>query len=357
MRLRTKGIGRRITSLSMAVIMVLSGINMDGLGLVSAKAGTSDAVNIQIPKHEFATKQQLLDECDMNISDEESNSTNMYDTVPAFVLFGTNGERANKWFVAGKDTQNGTDTIALLSDYGFGEPRYFDEDSNAYSTSDVRTFLQSAYNGTDYFNTAQKAMIKKTTYKTLEGTSTSSLEVEGSDYLYLPNLASYNQSQFQYGELRIGAQDGILLTPMYDKFIPLSDVDVSSRFRYWWLRSPVFDATAEGKKVWNYTISPSYCEKKSINVSYGSGDGAIQGAYVIPAIDIDISNVLFASSAARTTGNIDTMLPRSNCENNAMTLRFDGTDVIKGNVGYSANDVTVSKGLGTDETLIIQGFT
>ena len=289
---------KRIISITLAICMVLSFVPITAVAAGGAPSLSS-----------FATKDQLMTEY---MTDSDGKATNI-----GKLVFGKNKDNEpQEWYILGKDTGVSGDNVAVFTSKYISLSQVFNSSPNKrYSGSELRKALNNM--ATSNFTSAERGMMNATTVKTDDYTTSDKLYPLTGDTLL--------------GEtIKAGSSDQIIL------FIS-NYLNGSGGF---WLRSP-------GSK-----------ELYSLFIVY-------KGAYVglsdcrnshevRPAGNLNLSSVLFASSAPAATGSISAGTLSSD---KAMTLRKDGSAKAIGTAKYSLNSIVANKDSNASGTvsLVVQG--
>ena len=221
------------------------------------------------------------------------------DTTIGKIKFGA-GNR--EWAICGKD---GND-LALLSTTDFGTAVY--GTTSNYSTSNFVNKLNSEgenYLSTKYFSTSELAKMQSVTASTNEIVNGYNTPTEVTDKkLYLPN--SENQNSFGASVIYVGSGNNIA--------IDLSKLTGINGFQtnYFWLRSPDFTlnnfvlVARPGDSVGNYFV----------NVNLVS---------VVPAFNLNLPSVIFASAADAASSSYNGVKANGNMTGNTYTVRYAST--------------------------------
>jgi len=278
---------------------------------------------------------------------------------PAKVYFGKNAGNNQEWWIAGSQ---GGDSVTLFAASPLGANQKFD----SYSSGDVSTYTKTysaewgcSYSGstpsevnanhygastlrvalkgleTSCFSTAEQALMQETTIYTNDTkNSTNDTKTDcaysTTDKLY-PAYAEASGNYITVGE---NAPDNLNSGLRIDKEYWGSE--------FFWLRAPhitfIYNAWVAGR------------------VSSVSHSNANREHAVVPAFELNLSSVLFASAAEAassetTNGTI--------ADGAAMTLRLDGRDKTIGTVSYDAasGKIVAQKDAGAAGTvsLVVQG--
>ena len=289
---------KRIISIMLAICMVLSFVPITAVAAGGAPSLSS-----------FATKDQLMTEY---MTGSDGKATNI-----GKLVFGKNkNNEPQEWYILGKDTGVSGDNVAVFTSKYISSSQVFNSSPNKrYSGSELRKALNNM--ATSNFTSAERGMMNATTVKTDDYTTSDKLYPLTGDTLL--------------GEtIKAGSSDQIILDIG-------SYLNGSSGF---WLRSP-------GSK-----------ELYSLFIVY-------KGAYVglsdcrnshevRPAGNLNLSSVLFASSATAATASVSAGTLSSD---KAMTLRKDGSGKAIGTAKYSLNSIVANKDSNASGTvsLVVQG--
>ena len=210
------------------------------------------------------------------------------------------GESDRKWAICGAD---GND-LALISTSQFTTAAYDSTSPYAskYSTSDFVTGIDT-YLSTTYFSETELTKMQDVAVRTLEYDQSGTREANGSTVtlkLYLPDAAS----RYSYGSnsIFVGKDNNIE--------IALSNLSVTTSNGYFWLRSPDF--------------TDDYIALVAIpGGSVDSNDVFDNLVSVVPAFNLNLSSVIFASAAkaASSAGEKTSEMTAS-----TYTLRYAPTD-------------------------------
>ena len=210
------------------------------------------------------------------------------------------GESDRKWAICGAD---GND-LALISTSQFTTAAYDSTSPYAskYSTSDFVTGIDT-YLSTTYFSETELTKMQDVAVRTLEYDQSGTREANGSTVtlkLYLPDAAS----RYSYGSnsIFVGKDNNIE--------IALSNLSVTTSNGYFWLRSPSNTLNHDA-----LVASPGGSVSGDfVDINYVS---------VVPAFNLNLSSVIFASAAkaASSAGEKTSEMTAS-----TYTLRYAPTD-------------------------------
>ena len=291
------------------------------------------------------------------------------------LYFGTNGTDPQKWYILGKDDQvkdkdgNDTDNIAIFAasnittncfykdtsnhDYAGDDDEAYvtgsDKPSsvyaNHYGESNIREALRrmaadgdTTYN---YFTATEKAMMQKT--KVLTHEYSNNRLYTTSDRLYLASVNTSIKKIINVGSAR-ESEGGYAAADEYTS-IKLNNENYWNTGTSFWLRSPYADGDSRA-----LTAIP---KDGSFNRELVSDHISVR-----PASNLNLKDVLFAS-AAPAAASIDAKggtITTSEADQDAMTLRLDGSGKNIGTFTYSTTGITVEHG-STDSkvSLVVQG--
>lgn len=292
----------------------------------------------------FATKEQLLDSFD---TDDTTGK-------PAKrILFGQNGSGAGQeWHIAGKDPAVGnTDGLVLFAasplltaqkfsntidekDYdapagtGYDPPGVVKVKANHYGASDLRKELQRLEGDAAYFSTDEQSLMRDTVvytheykdnniYSTKDKLYAANVDVGSSDPAYI--TVGTNTSDNLNGGLRVKLDPAYCITDLF------------------WLR-------ARGEADENARVV--------LRGAYPSFREVTQELAVVPAFQLDLSSVLFASAvpAAVSEGEVSVN------DGSPFVLRYmAGSEKIgKADLQDGSRSVAVSEVAGTGAYLVVQ---
>ncbi len=294
---------------------------------------------------QFVTKEQLKT---FNTDDNDGSKN------PAKVYFGKNDSNNQEWWIAG--SQNG-DSVTLFAASPLGANQKFDSNySSSDASTETKTYsgdwgcsysgstpsdvnanhygastLRAALKGleTSCFSTVEQGLMQETTIYTND--TKNHCAYSTTDKLYPAYAENYGNIYITVGK---NASDGLNNGLRIEK-------------EYWgsqtfWLRAPTSNT--------NY-IAQLAVPGSSVSRAYVSREYA-----VVPAFELNLSSVLFASAAkAASSGTTNGTI----ADGAAMTLRLDGKDKTIGTVSYDteAGRIVAQKAAGAAGTvsLVVQG--
>ena len=297
--------------------------------VVSADTGTNIAPSV----YQFATKDQLMNNFDLADSTTDKAVQN--------VIFGQTGSgTAQEWFIAGKDPAIESDNIVLFAtsplmavkianyvsytpirfqeayhseddfiltekaqtDYTYAEDSDYSNTSdvycNHYGASMLRSKLKELEKNTDYFNPIEQLLMNKTTITTYD--TKNEVTYNTTDKLY----AAYGDDNSRY--ITVGTNNSESLNSGLT-------IDASHwSIKDFWLRTP-------DNHFLGSTALKAYVDLGDNYSQYVIYDATVMPNYVVPAFDLNLSPVIFASAVPVVTfdGELST--------NRAMTLRYAGS--------------------------------
>ena len=319
MRVR-KRMQRRHHSAKGRIVGLLSGVLTFGMAAGIIPWGTETVLNVQAAEAisepsvtDYATKDKMMD------GPFKTGSNGVGQNIGK-LIFGKNSKgEAQEWYILKKDyfaTQNtlifaaspittGVQFHSTSADYPNGIH------ANYYFSSDLDKLLANMAGDTQFFSTKEQELLRETEINTKDGTAKRKLYALRGSYTTNNNIilaGEYNDIKISIANYCSGSDAG--------KF---------------WLRSAtdMQDADEEEKAQCVLVVDPS--QKKVARA------GLVTEKFdVWPAVDLDLSNVLFASSYDGSNSN----------NRDGMILRLDGKNKDIGTVTYNprTNKVTVERG-------------
>ena len=329
MRVR-KRMQRRHHSVKGRIVGLLSGVLTFGMaaGIIPG-GGTETVLNVQAAEAisepsvtDYATKKQLMDD-----TFKPDYGTGIGTNIGK-LIFGKNSDgTVQKWYILGKDGSISGDNTIIFSDRPIEKEVQFYASTenrlkygstiypNNYLYSDLDSKLQSL-EGTCFSN-QERALMKDTEIKVKTGKDPDIISGSSFRRLYALEADPWKRSEKIYAGRQSATRISIATY--------CSNADTSK----FWLRS-----------ITNETTEPSvYQDVQFVNVAdkkVGGAKTVTEKLDVWPAVDLDMSNILFASS-----------YDGSNINNrDGMILRIDGKNKDIGTVTYNprTNTVTVKPG-------------
>ncbi len=343
--MKRRHLTKKIGSLVLAAAMIITSFPAFGTEVQAAEAGSA-------APGQFVTKGQLKT---FNTDDTDGKN-------PARVYFGKNNGNNQKWWIAGSqkadsvtlfaasplatgqkfdsnyvsDNSN-TATKSYSADWGckYSEGTNIENvNANHYGASTLRNALKRLE--TSCFSTAEQALMQETTLYTNDTKNSTDTDkrincaYSTTDKLY-PAYGEFSGQYITVGENASGdLNNGLRIDKEY------------WGSRNFWLRAP--------------NHSNRYIARVAVPGSSVSNDGVSHGYAVVPAFELNLSSVLFASAAKAassetTNGTI--------ADGTAMTLRLDGGDKTIGTVSYDAEAGRIVAQKDTEAagtvSLVVQG--
>ncbi|RHV47969.1 hypothetical protein DXB46_11575 [Lachnospiraceae bacterium OM04-12BH] len=319
MRVR-KRMQRRYHSVKGRIVGLLSGVLTFGMAAGIIPGGTETVLNVQAAEAinepsvtDYATKDKMMD------GPFKTGSNGVGQNIGK-LIFGKNSKgEAQEWYILKKDyfaTQNtlifaaspittGVQFHSTSADYPNGIH------ANYYFNSDLDKLLANMAGDTQFFSTKEQELLGETEINTKDGKAKRKLYALSGSYTTNNNI--------------------ILAGEYNDIKISIANYCSGSDAGEFWLRSAtdMQDADEEEKAQCVLVVDPS--QKKVARAEL-----VTEKFDVWPAVDLDLSNVLFASS-----------YDGSNINNrDGMILRLDGKNKDIGTVTYNprTNKVTVERG-------------
>lgn len=322
MRVR-KRMQRRYHSVKGRIVGLLSGVLTFGMAAGIIPWGTETVLNVQAAEAinepsvtDYATKEQLMDDT-FKPDDGTGIGTNI-----GKLIFGKNSDgTVQKWYILGKDGSISGDNTIIFSD------RPIEKEVQFYSSTEDRLKYGSTIYPNDYL------------YSDLDK------ELEN---IRWNNKCFSDQERALMNDTEISAKSGKNFRKLYALDADLaqrSDRIYAGRQSATRISIATYCSNADTSKFWlrsitNATTEPNvYQDVQFVNVAdkkVGGAKTVTEKLDVWPAVDLDLSNVLFASS-----------YDGSNINNrDGMILRLDGKNKDIGTVTYNprTNTVTVKPG-------------
>lgn len=321
-----KRMQRRYHSVKGRIVGLLSGVLTFGMAAGLYPGGGTEAVlNVQAAEAisepsvtDYATKEQLMDD-----TFKPDYGTGIGTNIGK-LIFGKNSDgTVQKWYILGKDGSISGDNTIIFSDrpiekevqfYASTEKRLKYGSTiypNNYLYSDLDSKLQSL-EGTCFSN-QERALMKDTEIKVKTGKDPDIISGSSFRRLYALEADPWKRSEKIYAGRQSATRISIATY--------CSNADTSK----FWLRS-----------ITNETTEPNvYQDVQFVNVAdkkVGGAKTVTEKLDVWPAVDLDMSNILFASS-----------YDGSNINNrDGMILRLDGKNKDIGTVTYNPRTNTVT---------------
>lgn len=222
------------------------------------------------------------------------------------VYFGGMYDRGiqHKWYVAGKENNDLVLLCDPSTDYGKCQ---FGESTNAYENSALDTYIKQLYEGDNnqtYFTNDEKALMKSVNITFPSNCDYAWNNDAGiSRKMYAPSAHYITETGVESDKVKWDREN--VYVGGNESTIPMSldknKVDPCGGF---WLRSPLYSRL--GYSLYAYAMA--YVECRAVKYD---------NAKIVPAMHIDLTKALFASSAKPVKNN-------SSFDSDAMTIRFDG---------------------------------
>lgn len=337
----------RIASAAMATVLSVTGM------ILSMPVNAYAAEEPKLPSvTTFATPDQLKDTNNFAMYSKNLRRTG----VAQKVNFG-NGIT---WYIAGADTDGslvlmcqpfGDVFCTMRFSFSIGGKRQYNGKEvyvNHYGASDVRIYLTGSdeQNGDgDYalekFTTAEQALMKETTVYTYDMENDEIYST--SDKLYLPYGHEYHDLSDSTAErwVIVGANSsddlysGIKVGIANDNYTEGSPYHNCTDDRDFWLRRPIKDP---------YSLLVGNPNRHANTID----NNLDVDVAVVPAFNLDLSSVLFASTAPVASPNPSL--------GDAMNFRINAGDKIQSTAEYNSNQINVRKGTDSENLyLYVQG--
>ena len=324
--------------LSLAMVVGLVPATSGGAIKVQAASGSGTEPSVTA----YATKDQL-----MTAFNPDANGTA---TTTGKLVFGKNSSgNPQEWYILGKDNGVSGDNTIIFAASPIATNQVFENDDsnnkyfqssfgvyasnpskvypNHYGASDLRVALQGMATNTSYFTSAEQGLMNATTVTTKDSKNDNNTYTT-TDKLY---ALAVDGSGYSYKTIKAGTSGSTVLA-------------MSS---YWssgdcfWLRSPYDDYGG--------------CALLALPGSHVGDKDVFRGNAVQPASNLNLSSVLFASSAKAASSDT---VSNTIASETAMTLRLNGTGKDIGTVTYSTTtgDIKATKGSTEgDVALVVQG--
>lgn len=319
-------------------------------GMQSVQAATGSEPSVTA----YATKAQLMDS---TFAPSSSGTATI-----GMLTFGKNQDgETQEWYILGKDGRVSGDNTCIFAvtpvigaqaftsttvenrtlQDGWGEyssTKQATVSRNHYGASDIRATLQNIAEDKNRFSIAEQSLMNATTIRTdgYIGEDRTAYRYANTDKLYAPGYTSGKT-------VKIGTWDSKSLSlTTY-----LKDTKNRNQEVYGW--------------AWTRVAVPGYQRVYAVD-GYGNVSGTItitdntSKAFTYPASNLNLTDVLFASSAVAATS--DTAVSGEITEGTAMTLRLngDGKDIGTVTCNADAGQINATKGSTTDAVaLVVQG--
>ena len=295
--------------------------------------------NILPTTTQFATKAELMTNYDL------VDST---DATVQKVIFGQNGSgTAQEWKIAGTDTGIDDNNIVLFAATPLGSnvvfnsttsTKTYDSDwkctydsapstvnANHYGGSGLRQTISNLLDGESYFSTAEQGKMNTTTITTKDTKNNTTYTT--TDKLYAGYSEGYGSS---YTSITVGTLNSGLT------------IDKSNwGSGYFWLRAPDTDYGSSALPA----MPGYYVFFSDVYYNYA----------VVPAFDLNLSSVIFASAAPAATsdGGLST---KTGDTDNAFTLRYASSGGKTATINEAGSEVAIT-GATDNMYLVVQNST
>ena len=287
---------------------IIPGVSDSTLYVQAAEAISEPSVT------DYATREQLINR-DIFRPDSSGVGKNI-----GKLIFGKNSDgKAQEWYILGKDFYKTQNTLIFAASPITTEVQFQSTSAdypnglhaNYYFTSELDKLLYSMASDTRFFSTKEQELLRETEIETKDG--------KGKSKLYALSGSSTTNN------------DIILAGDYNDIKISIATYCSDSGTGEFWLRSATDIQGADEKEMAQCVLVVDPSQKKIAEAKL-----VTEKLDVRPAVDLDLSNVLFASS-----------YDGSNASNrNGLILRLDGKNKNLGTVTYNplTNKVTVKRG-------------
>lgn len=322
--MKQRNLKKKAGSLLLAVAMVVTSFPALGSDVHAAENELPDST-------QFATADELKA---FNTNDSDGT------TNPAKVYFGENNQQ---WWIAGSQQENGLTLFAaspLATDQvferNFNQNKTYSEDwnciytgenptevyANHYGASRLRTKLRGLESS--YFTGEEQNLMNDTTIYTND--TKNSRVYSTKEKLYLA------YGIYRYAYITVGTNNQQSLSNGLR-----IDVGYLGNSPFW-LRKPVGDISGAGLVA----FPDSYVDNRNVFSEYA----------LVPAFELDLSSVLFASAAPAASSDGNLTLADTDGDG-AFTLRYSGKDLGSALVSYDKSQVTLT-GVPNGTYLVVQ---
>lgn len=304
---------KRFLSIMLTLCMVL----VLAPAMAFAEGGTKTGAGVAPSVTTYATKEQLMDGTFAPNANGTANNIGK-------LVFGSNGETAQEWYILGHDDGVSGDNTIIFATATIGETSQFNSNKDEkmynysagtgygdsdgsitvyethYGASDYRNNLNSMVSdsNTTYFSAAEKELLNATTVTTND--LKNNLDYTTTDRLYAPAATEKGST----ATIQVGSRGQVAL----------------ARKNYW----------ENGEAGNNFFTRTAFSATGLMcaDTTYGVNSYGVGSFYAArPASNLNLSSVLFASAATGGAGDaITSIMP--------MKLRFDGSGKAIGTVTY-----------------------
>ena len=258
------------------------------------------------------------------------------------IRFGLNGSDARLWAICGADGSN----LALLSTSEFAQDKY--GRTSEYSKSNFVTYIDT-YLGTKYFSAGETGKMADVTVKTNEpnGKGGNEEKTVKDKKLYLPN--SLDQKSDGQTTIYVGSGNNIA--------IDVTKLTDTNGFQYYdscrfWLRSPNYGSSD------NALIAALDYGVGIISVDGCVGDDDFSQIFsisVVPAFNLKLSDVSFASAAEAASSSYSGFKANSEMVANTYTLRYASAGTEEAVISLDGTKIKVTN--ANEKYLMVQNST
>lgn len=258
------------------------------------------------------------------------------------IRFGLNGSDARLWAICGADGSN----LALLSTSEFAQDKY--GRTSEYSKSNFVTYIDT-YLGTKYFSAGETGKMADVTVKTNEpnGKGGNEEKTVKDKKLYLPN--SLDQKSDGQTTIYVGSGNNIA--------IDVTKLTDTNGFQYYdscrfWLRSPNYGSSDNA-----LIAAPGYgVGIISVDGCVGDDDFTqIFSISVVPAFNLKLSDVSFASAAEAASSSYSGFKANSEMVANTYTLRYASAGTEEAVISLDGTKIKVTN--ANEKYLMVQNST
>lgn len=258
------------------------------------------------------------------------------------IRFGLNGSDARLWAICGADGSN----LALLSTSEFAQDKY--GRTSEYSKSNFVTYIDT-YLGTKYFSAGETGKMADVTVKTNEpnGKGGNEEKTVKDKKLYLPN--SLDQKSDGQTTIYVGSGNNIA--------IDVTKLTDTNGFQYYdncrfWLRSPNYGSSDNA-----LIAAPGYgVGIISVDGCVGDDDfPQIFSISVVPAFNLKLSDVSFASAAEAASSSYSGFKANSEMVANTYTLRYASAGTEEAVISLDGTKIKVTN--ANEKYLMVQNST
>ena len=257
------------------------------------------------------------------------------------IRFGLNGSDARLWAICGADADG---SLALLSTSEFARAEY--GSTSEYSKSNFVTNINT-YLGKTYFSTGETSKMADVTVSTNEPDTTNGgnhpVSVKDKK-LYLPN--SLDQNSDRQTTIYVGSSNDIAID--VTKLADINDLYENP----FWLRSPSYGSSDNALMV----FPGDGVGILSVDGCVGDGDfPQIFIISVVPAFNLNLSDVSFASAAEAASSSYSGFKANSEMVANTYTLRYASAGTEEAVISLDGTKIKVTN--ANEKYLMVQNST